>query len=143
MEPSLEILRLTPVGDVTQGVLFLDGIPTFTTLELPWLNNQHNISSVPLGTYTCTRRAASPSITAGLGSCFQLLDVPDRNGILIHVANTVRDLKGCIGIGLSYDKFGKDVGIVDSRRAFIKFMALMTGINSFKLLLSQREYDGR
>lgn len=35
---------------------------SFETLELPWLNNQHDVSCIPLGNYNCTKVAATHNI---------------------------------------------------------------------------------
>ncbi len=135
---ELEILRLCSLESPQLGVLMMDGVPTFTTLELPWNKNEHNTSCIPLGSYICKKRSASPPITAGLNETFEVLNVPTRSGILIHVANTVHDLKGCIGIGMSFEKFGSEIGIAESRRAFTKFMALLKEQSSFKLYIEHR-----
>lgn len=66
------------------------------TIERPWLNNQSDVSCIPLGTYQC-----SPHVKSNNGQeCWILNDVPDRTGILIHTGNTDQDSEGCIIIGL-------------------------------------------
>ena len=108
----------------TFGVFFIDDIPRFTTLELPWKENAHNISCIPEGAYTC-KEVTDIKTTGGLliSRTFQVQDVPNRDGILIHVGNSTKDTHGCILIGDGYSGIGWE-GITNSRDAFRAFMAL-------------------
>lgn len=64
------------------------------TLELPWKDNQHDISCIPKGTYPCSLRPFH-TITN-----YEVLNVPNRTGIFFHVANWVKELLGCIAPGV-------------------------------------------
>lgn len=64
------------------------------TLELPYLNNQRNISCIPEGTYKLVKHT-SPKF----GQCFWVKDVLDRDEILFHTGNYTKDTKGCILVG--------------------------------------------
>jgi hypothetical protein len=64
------------------------------TLELPWLENQSNVSCVPEGNYVVKKRNSEK-----YGDHFHLQDVPNRTYILIHHGNYKRDVKGCILVG--------------------------------------------
>ena len=130
---KLKILRFTNNHSPTFGVLFIGHIPTFVTLELPFLDNQSNISSIPLGHYKLSLRSASKSLTADIGKAYELKDVPSRSDILIHVANTVSDLKGCVGLGMSYGLIGDTYGITDSRKAYRRMMKLLDGQTDLSL----------
>jgi len=62
------------------------------TIELPWLQNQRNVSCVPEGRYELRKRFIKK-----FGLHLLVVDVPDRSWILIHPANDARtQLKGCI-----------------------------------------------
>jgi hypothetical protein len=63
----------------------------FVTLELPWLENKHNISCIPSGTYEVGKVTSMTK-----GKCFMVYDVPDRTNILIHKGNFTIDTQGCI-----------------------------------------------
>jgi hypothetical protein len=79
------------------------------TIERPWLNNQHDVSCIPDGTYTCV-----PHVKSTNGQlCWRLLNVLNRSGILIHTGNTEDDSEGCIIIGLMYN----DTGVLESEMA--------------------------
>jgi len=104
------------------------------TIELPWLNNQHNISCIPEGVYDCLR-----IIHPAKGRCFAVQNVPDRDGILIHKGNYVNgskiDSKGCILPGISFDDINDDgfIDILDSTIALNNLLTLLT--ESFKLII--------
>lgn len=81
------------------------------TLELPWKDNQRNISCIPKGTYGVVRHNGTK-----YKNVWRLLDVPNRSGILIHAGNTKADIQGCILVGLrEYSQ-----GVLDSRLAIDK-----------------------
>jgi len=100
--------RMTANNVQTTGyILLLDdsGRERFACmcLELPWLNNQQSISCIPVGIYECAR-ITSPK----LGTCYMVKDVKNRTSILIHCANMVTELRGCIAIGRSLGKMNND-----------------------------------
>jgi len=66
----------------------------FKTLELPWLNNEKQISCIPLGAYECVKRSSLK-----YKDHFHILNVPNRSWILIHHGNYFRDTLGCILVG--------------------------------------------
>jgi hypothetical protein len=68
-------------------------------LELPWKNNQRQISSIPTGTYDVIPRT-SPRYK----NHFHLLNVPNRLFILIHVGNYPKDTNGCLLPGTSHTR---------------------------------------
>lgn len=132
MEPRAFIKRAKDNGKQTLGRFLFEGFQC-DTLELPWLNNQRRISCIPTGTYSCTKRAATSAIPY---PHIILLNVPDRDGICLHKANYVRDLRGCVGIGdglVDIDKDGQ-LDIIKSKVTFEKLMALLP--EKFELLIS-------
>ena len=101
------------VVDYTNG---REEIFSCVTLELPWLDNQRNVSCIPEGIYT-TSRHQSPNF----GLCFHVQDVPGRSHILIHAGNYVGsinpktgtpDTRGCILPGKAFADIDGD-GVVD------------------------------
>lgn len=74
-------------------------IPVFQckTLELPWKENQRNVSCIPAGTYPM-KYENSPRFGRML---WELYDTPNRSEIKIHAANYVEQLNGCIALGRS------------------------------------------
>ncbi len=108
---KLAVTRFFANQDKTLGTLqIIDGAETLVTLktvELPWLNNEIGKSCIPEGTYTA-RVHQSPKF----GWSLWLHNVRGRSQILVHAANYVRQLKGCIAPGLFHKDIDKD-GIID------------------------------
>ena len=111
--------------------------PFCLTLELPWMNNEKEKSCIPKGEYLC-KRIKSPHF----GEVFQVMDVPNRDNILIHKANWTTDLLGCIGIGEQFEetinpKNGKVcTSVMASNNAFIEFMKVrLANDQEFRLVV--------
>lgn len=119
--------RLSP-DQWTPGKLDILG-ESFCTLELPWLNNQKNVSCVLAGTCICKRQFSSKN--GDIKQAFVLQDTEPRTEIQIHIANYPKDILGCIGLGVYFYKNGRGVG--SSKNAIKKFMCMLDGINEFKL----------
>lgn len=110
-------------GRCTIGRFLLPLGQTFFTLERPWLNNARGVSCFPApGTYHAILRK-SPH----LGITYWLHDVPDRTFILIHSANTVMQLQGCIALGLMRGWLKGERAVFQSVTAVRKFMEIMGG----------------
>jgi hypothetical protein len=76
----------------TNGELFLNGTRLCFTIELPWRNNHRQTSCVPEGKYELRKR-----YTERFGNHLILLNVPNRDYILLHAANdALKEIKGCI-----------------------------------------------
>lgn len=75
----------------------------FSTLELPWKDNKRNISCIPVGKYKVKYRSSRSK-----GKHLILLDVPNRDLILIHSGNYPKDTQGCILIGKSFKDINND-----------------------------------
>lgn len=69
------------------------------TLEPPNINNQQNISCIPIGDYHLI-----PHISPKFGKCLKIIDVVGRSNILIHAGNTKKDTTGCILVGKNIDE---------------------------------------
>ncbi len=86
------ILKRTYYPDGTNGELYYGDHLLGYIIELPWLQNQRNISCIPEGTYPLAKRE-----TEKRGKHIIVLNVPGRSGILIHPANdALKELKGCL-----------------------------------------------
>lgn len=111
--------RLTQSDNGTFGVWINDDRPLFATLELPWKDNQKDISCVPAGTY----HVAITFSNHFQKDVFLLSGVPNRDNVEIHVGNTVKDILGCIIVGMEYSM--SDYAIVNSKIAFTNLMNIM------------------
>lgn len=92
--------------DCTVGVLVREDFRCFT-LELPYKDNEPNISAVPAGRYRC-RKHISPKF----GECLAIDNVLGRSHILIHPGNYTSQIQGCILVGDSLKDIDRD-GIPD------------------------------
>jgi hypothetical protein len=89
----------------TQGTYIVmdDNVEIFRCccLELPWLDNQHDISCIPNGIYDVEKYN-----TVDHPNTFHIKNVHGRDGILIHKGNFATgkkiDTKGCQLPGLSF-----------------------------------------
>lgn len=136
---SLGILTVTD----TSGVCFVA-----RTLELPWKDNQNNISSFTPGKYLCRYTRSNSFSAASLANwlkanpgkkesdcpdaikniyTYEIIGVPNRAGCRIHSANFVNQLRGCIAMGDAHKDINAD-GLSDvvhsgnTVEAFEKFM---------------------
>ncbi|BAV09108.1 hypothetical protein SAMN05421788_101553 [Filimonas lacunae] len=76
----------------TNGRLEIDGKPFCFTIELPWKENESQISCIPEGTYPLAKR-----FKVERGHHLLVQEVKGRSLILIHPANNaLNELRGCI-----------------------------------------------
>ena len=86
----------------------------FKGIELPWRNNSVNISRIPAGTYPAKAILKGRSNYYGI----HILNVPNRTEIMIHIANYVRELRGCLACGVKFADIDRD-GIIDVKKSKI------------------------
>ncbi|MBP5202286.1 hypothetical protein J6Z39_09120 [bacterium] len=126
------LTRLNHIETCEVGLLYIrtrNLVWNCRTLELPWKNNQPQVSCIPAGTYTC-RRINSPKF----GDTFEVCGVPKRSGILFHPGNSVpKDSQGCILLGLETERNSNNYTLLASRAAFKTFLKMLSGVNSFDL----------
>ncbi len=114
---ELELFR-TYYDDGTNSEIMHDGEHLCNAIELPWKNNQHEISCVPEGRYELKKRCSDH-----LGWHLQVCNVPERDLILIHAANdALHELKGCIAPVSLLTGEGKGL---ESRQALAKVVGLV------------------
>jgi len=116
---KIELLR-TYLPTETLGSFMVDGVCMWKSMELPDKKNAHNISCIPEGTYKVVKELSS---NGHQYPHFRILNVPDRNGILIHKITYVKDLRGCIGVGKAFSDLNKD-GVPDIIQSTIALQEL-------------------
>lgn len=128
------IERLTSDDQGTFGKLYYKDLTLFTG-ELPWRDNQNNISCIPDGLYKCKW-----TLSARFKRFMYLVDgVPDRAGIRIHSANFVGDkslglycqLNGCITLG-------ERVGLMSGQRAI---MVSSPAVRRFEMMMDRKPFE--
>ncbi|MCI0551090.1 MAG: DUF5675 family protein [Anaerolineae bacterium] len=127
---ELTLVRVGTSSKGTFGVLRHGNIPFVLTMELPWQDNQSNVSCIPPGRYQCVR-VLSPQF----GDTFEVLNVPGREHILFHKGNYLRNTKGCILVGEKFEGPPSSPYIVDSGHAFEEFKMLLAGHKEFWLTI--------
>lgn len=125
----------TPNSTETPGTLLAQvGDTTFTckTLERPYINNQRNISCIIAGTYTVKWKFH----IGKFGWKYEVQNVPNRGGILIHAGNYFTDSQGCILLGQTFADINGDkvIDITNSRVTVDAFEKLM-GKQDFTLII--------
>lgn len=78
-------------------------LKSFHVLELPWLDNGKRISCIPAGKYWCKKRWSKK-----YGHHWIVVDVEDREYILIHIGNIYKHTLGCILPGLKLKDINND-----------------------------------
>jgi hypothetical protein len=138
---KLTLRRNPPTEDGVFGKLYVPRHGELKTMEDDERANAKGVSCIPAGTYKI-RRYHSPKHGYDV---FLLVDVPGRDFVEIHPANTEEDVEGCIGLGLRYgvlevedeDTPGHPKvtkrAVLDSQAAFRRFMYWMRGINEAEL----------
>lgn len=108
-------LRRYEYGDKgTRGQLVFPDGSWLHTLELPWRNNKQNVSCIPEGRYTLVRNRYNK----GGYMSVEVTNVPNRDEIQFHIGNTIRDIRGCIVVGLSTGRLDGLPAVMNSTRAF-------------------------
>lgn len=112
------LIERTYLQEGTNGVLYFKGKEICKTIELPWRENQPNLSCIPEGRYPVTVRE-----TEERGLHLLVNAVPGRSKILIHPANfAIKELRGCIA-PVSFI-LGEGKGVF-SRKAMDKLLDLV------------------
>ena len=112
------VLTRTYFPEGTNGKLVYQGRLICYTIELPYKNNQPQVSCIPEGEYFIEKRYSKR-----FGWHFEILDIPNRSLILFHPANNaLTELRGCIApvSQLSAPGYG-----VQSKKAFEKLKMLV------------------
>ena len=114
------------------GKLYLNSEFYGHTLELAWKENQKRISCIPKGVYEVKKRHTEKSKYKY--EHLHILDVPDRELILMHIGNYPKNSKGCILLGNT--RALNFVG--DSRKAFYKLMYDLGSFEEIELVIKNR-----
>jgi hypothetical protein len=127
MTPIVHLFRYIRSDQGTRGRLFA-GSFVCHTLELPWRDNQRNISCIPAGEYEVSIR-----LSPKYGEIYHIKNVPNRSYISIHSGNWAGDkqkgfkshVSGCILFGTKRGTLLNQIAVLNSRIAIRKFMRYM------------------
>lgn len=132
---TLQLIRRETSDEGTFGQILGIGKTIFTG-ELPWRDNARSISCIPPGIYTDIW-FLSPRFKR---YTYRSLNVPNRDGILIHPANLMGDLgkgykcqlNGCIALGERLGWINKQKALLISRPA-VSYLESVMNKEPFKL----------
>lgn len=129
---KLTLTRISEYNGATLGVLCFNGKPEMLTLELPDRGNAADISCIPEGTYKI-QRYFSKTLNYVL---FTVLGVQGRSGIHFHIGNMAKEIRGCVLVGQRYSYVADKVpSLLNSQKAFARFMEIMSGIDDAELTI--------
>lgn len=125
------IFRQMTSDQGTEGIISIPlvGFTSFC-IELPWKENQRNVSCIPSGDYKAIA-VQSPRF----GHVYLLQDVPNRGGILIHSGNFAGDeslgfkthSRGCILPGKMRGEIRSQKAVLYSRPTLYNMMKATEG----------------
>ena len=101
--------NMTCKDNSTIGRLLINQKEMGRTLELPWRNNETNISRIPQGEYNAWIRKKGNRKWR-----IQLDDVPYRKDVQIHIGKYQRNTEGCILVGKEVIANGNKCSIADT-----------------------------
>lgn len=122
---ELRVKRVALKSDYTIGRLYVNGEYVCDTLEDAVRDTKiYGKTAIPCGTYKITMDVVSPKFKDRSwakpydGKLPRLIDVPNYEGVLIHVGNTAEDTIGCLLVGQN-----RAVGqLVNSTQTFMSLM---------------------
>ena len=129
---NLLLIRDTFTDKSTLGKLYFDGEFYGHTLELAWKDNEKRVSCIPKGVYEVKKRHTEESKSKY--EHLHILDVENRELILMHVGNYPKNSKGCILLGNT--RALNFVG--ESRKAFYKLMYDLGSFEKIELIIKNR-----
>ena len=140
MKKEAQLLRSVSEDQGTPGMFWSKDFECHT-LELPWRDNQPNMSCIPTGEYEVV-----PYRSKRFGECYKVLNVPGRTDILWHAGNRAgdkelgykTDSKGCVLPGLTVGMIGGQVAVLSSRKALEALKEAMN-YEAFKLKIIWQE----
>ena len=91
------------------------------SLELPWLNNQKQISCKPTGKYLVKKRYSKK-----FKNHLHITNVEDRSYILIHSGNYYTDILGCVLVGrLGFVNSDDIIDVSSSKKTLKKLLTFV------------------
>ena len=129
---TIKLARFAYTPLATLGKLYIEGTDfECFTVERPWLDNKTSVSCIPEGEY----QIKLGQYNRGGYPAYEVLNVPGRTHIKIHVGNTSNDVIGCIALGASCGIIDSKLGVISSRTTFASFMSAMHNAEDGKILV--------
>lgn len=118
----------------------------FKTVEREWLDNKKNISCVPAGVYDLiphlrvSGTEAYALVNHELGVYRYPNEKAKRDLILIHIANTMKDVVGCIGPGKVFGGIGDSFAVYSSGNSMKQIIEKLGREETHTLHITWRAY---
>lgn len=119
---ELRLTRMLTSKHGTFGEMVLEGKFRCVTVELPWRDNRKRESCIPVGRYKLVDHSGPK-----YQNVLRLEDVDGREGILVHPANQIADLLGCIAPGMSIGFLNGTPAAMSSRVAMDALRKVLGG----------------
>lgn len=135
----INIERYAYSSQGTFGILTVGNFKCYT-VERPWLNNQGQVSCIPEGDYVLVLYNSPKfgKVYAITGCTVSLF--PDaihaRSSVLIHPANTIDDIEGCIGLGTDTGCINSKWGVINSVSTIKAFMDSLNGEDNIPMTIT-------
>lgn len=129
-EIQLERFAYTPYG--VFGRLMFPEFQCFT-VERPWLDNRPRESCIPEGEYDMVLGRYN----RGGYAAYEIVGVPNRSLIKIHIGNTMDDLLGCVAPGKALGWVENKWAVTSSRVAHTEFMEAMGSAERGRIRITQ------
>lgn len=113
----------------TFGILLIQREAFCVTLEPPWYWNMQNISCIPAGQYLCSRYHSDRYDT------YEIRHVPNRDKVLFHPGNIVKNTEGCILVAQYFGKLRGDRAVLNSGATFKAMMDIIKPRDTFLLTI--------
>lgn len=131
------IKRMPTTIEGTSGYLTTSTGFFCRSIELPWYENQKDISCIPTGTYLCSIHKSTRR-----GLVYKVGGVENRDGILFHAGNWAGDVlkhlksdsEGCILLGDDLVRIDCQMAVTNSVNTINGFMKAMN-YKPFKLIV--------
>ncbi len=154
---ELRLVRDILAPGYTCGRLYVDDILVCDTLEDPVRDFNHNgrfdnqeckipgQTAIPCGCYAISMDVVSPRFSQRSAYKFcggklpRLIAVPDFEGVLIHIGNTVADTSGCILVGVRLEEGRLSSSTVTFRRLYT--MLLQAKVRGEKIRITIRDAE--
>lgn len=115
-------------------------VPFCGTVELPWKDNEKDVSCMPPGLWKMVRSGPTKNIPY---PHVKIL-VTGRDGCAVHKANLATQLRGCVAVGERFELMDDPKteaveavpGVSESGRAFEEFMAIFGDDEEAELLVT-------
>jgi len=126
---NLILMHKSTSDSGTFGQLYFGSEFVCFTGELPWRENQSNISCIPERIYT-----VKPHVSPRFGKCLSVGQTGSRTHVLIHAGNWCgdkskglkSDVKGCILTGSNIGNISSQKAVTGSKVALNKLLSLVT-----------------